>query len=236
MTLDNHKLNFSEFILLRNLTKDEMDLIIKSIKIHTFKRNETFSTKSASYGGLGFVLSGRLQCIDSLIDGRRVGLYTVEEGDSLGELHLLEPANDAHYFLAMDDVTVAFVSQQSSQSLWFGRIELAREFAHFVAMRTACILNQRRMLSVPGITRRLCIFLQQRPKRQGPIHTVFKKLPTQQQISLMINTTRETVTRLFRILEDQGVLKKKDKMIFLTDPKMLSDIADGVVDIKWTLA
>jgi CRP-like cAMP-binding protein len=51
--------------------------------------------------------------------------------------------------------------------------------------------------------------------------------PTHQEIAIMINTSRETVTRVFQVLQTRGILKREGNALAVTDPGYLEDVAAG---------
>ena len=51
--------------------------------------------------------------------------------------------------------------------------------------------------------------------------------PTHQEIAIMINTSRETVTRIFQVLQARGILKREGHQLRLDDSRYLADVAEG---------
>jgi DNA-binding transcriptional regulator YhcF (GntR family) len=53
------------------------------------------------------------------------------------------------------------------------------------------------------------------------------KVPTHQELAIMINASRETVTRAFQVLFTQGVLLRDGDNLRVVNEMMLRKIADG---------
>ncbi|SER07739.1 hypothetical protein SAMN02982919_01697 [Giesbergeria anulus] len=54
--------------------------------------------------------------------------------------------------------------------------------------------------------------------------------PTHQELAIMINASRETVTRAFQLLFLHKVLVREGTALRLTQPVLLKDIAEGRAD------
>ena len=50
---------------------------------------------------------------------------------------------------------------------------------------------------------------------------VIDRLPTQQEISIMVNTSRETVSRAMQVLIQRGVVEKDLKRLIVRKPETL---------------
>jgi DNA-binding transcriptional regulator YhcF (GntR family) len=53
------------------------------------------------------------------------------------------------------------------------------------------------------------------------------QVPTHQELAIMINASRETVTRAFQVLFTHGVLLREGDELRVVNLRMLQDIADG---------
>jgi CRP/FNR family cyclic AMP-dependent transcriptional regulator len=54
--------------------------------------------------------------------------------------------------------------------------------------------------------------------------------PTHQEIAIMINASRETVTRVFQVLQSRGVVARDGNSLKIADEDYLSDVAEGQVE------
>ena len=56
---------------------------------------------------------------------------------------------------------------------------------------------------------------------------VIAHAPTHQEIAIMINTSRETVTRVFQVLQARGILRRDGNQWRVENSRYLSDVAEG---------
>jgi CRP-like cAMP-binding protein len=67
--------------------------------------------------------------------------------------------------------------------------------------------NQRQILGIISPLQRICALLQNLSK-EGKDPELIANAPTHQEIAIMVNLTRETVTRAFQVLQSQGALAR----------------------------
>jgi CRP-like cAMP-binding protein len=89
-------------------------------------------------------------------------------------------------------------------------------------------LAQRTLLSMPTPAQRVCAQLVQlshaNTNSQAPN---VANAPTHQEIAIMINTTRETVTRVFQKLQAQGIIKRDGSSLHILNISYLQQVANG---------
>ena len=89
---------------------------------------------------------------------------------------------------------------------------------------------QRTLLSLPNPFQRLCALLLQLPVRTVPGGLEIEQAPTHQELAIMINASRETVTRAFQLLFTNNVLVREGNSLKLVRVDFLRDIAEGRAD------
>jgi CRP-like cAMP-binding protein len=67
--------------------------------------------------------------------------------------------------------------------------------------------QQRQILGIINPLQRICALLQNL-SQNGKTPEVIGNAPTHLEIAIMVNLTRETVTRVFQVLQSQGALKR----------------------------
>ncbi|MBK9197556.1 MAG: winged helix-turn-helix domain-containing protein [Betaproteobacteria bacterium] len=60
--------------------------------------------------------------------------------------------------------------------------------------------------------------------------TTVDQAPTHQELAIMINTSRETVTRSFQLLFVNKIVERDGHALRVLRPELLKDIAEGRVD------
>lgn len=220
----------SQLPLLKPLHKDALESLSGQMNLRSFARRGMVISKDSATHELGFLVDGRLQGVDFTVDGRSVGLYFVDPGDYFGELSVVDGQAPSEFVVAATKSTVAFLEARLARDLILNHPDLAREVMTRLAQRVRSVMAQRTLLSLPNPFQRLCVLLLQLPSREvGGMRSV-EQAPTHQELAIMINASRETVTRAFQLLFLNKMLVRDGNTLHLVQPQTLRDIAEGRAD------
>lgn len=215
------------FGLLQGLPPDLLAAAGERMTEHTFGRRAVILKKGEANSALGFLIEGRLQAVDFTLDGREVGLYFVEPGDYFGELSVIDGEPAAEFMIAVARSRVAFLPKDVARSLMFALPVISERVATRLARRLRAVSSQRRLLGLTSPFQRLCAQLMQLLEGSGGGQITITRPPTHQEIAIMINASRETVTRAFQLLQSHRVLRREGNELKVEDPEMLRAIAEG---------
>lgn len=228
MPVSAHLLN--QFPLLQPLPSEVMVQLSETMYLRDFPRRSMVLGKDAASQGLGFLVEGRLQGVDFTVDGRSVGLYFVDAGDYFGELSVVDGQPAAELVVAATKSTVAFLDALAARELIFGQPALARAVMVRMAQRIRTVTAQRILLGLPNPFQRLCVLLLQLCEHSGEATPTIRNVPTHQELAIMINASRETVTRAFQVLFAQAFLVRDGNDLRILEVARVRDIGEGRSD------
>jgi CRP/FNR family cyclic AMP-dependent transcriptional regulator len=217
----------SSFSLLKSLPPETLLRLSTQMSLRSFSRREMVLAKDKPSQDLCFLIEGRVQGVDFTVDGRDVGLYFVEPGDYFGELTVIDGKGQSEYVVAAVKSEVAFLPGDAARELIFSTPELARAVMTRLTTRVRVAMAQRTLLGLPNPFQRLCVQLLQLSREQTPGQQVVDSVPTHQELAIMINVSRETVTRAFQVLQAQHILRREGNQLQLEDLRYLTDVAEG---------
>lgn len=217
----------AQFTLLQPLAREVLEPLSSRMHLQQFSRRAMVMSKDSPAQELGFLVEGRLQGVDFTVDGRSVGMYFVDPGDYFGELSLVDGKPPSEFVVAAVKSTVAFLDNSAARELILGHPPLAQAVMARLAQRVRSVMAQRTLLSLPNPFQRLCVLLLQLPQRTVAGTTEVDQAPTHQELAIMINASRETVTRAFQVLFLHKVLVREGNSLRLMQPALLKDIAEG---------
>ena len=220
----------SRFPLLQPLGPEALEPLSRAMNLREFARRGVVIAKENPLLDLGFLVEGRLQGVDFTVDGRSVGLYFVDPGDYFGELPLVDGKPPAEHVVAMVKSTVAFLDAQAARTLILTSPALAQAVMSRLAQRVRSGLAQRTLLSLPNPFQRLCALLLQLPAVSVNGVVTVEQAPTHQELAIMINSSRETVTRAFQVFFANRILVRDGNALRLEKADLLQDIAQGRAD------
>lgn len=217
----------SQFPLLQPLPRDVLEPLSAQMTLRSFARRAVVMSKEDSLPELGFLVDGRLQGIDFTVDGRSVGLYFVDQGDYFGELSVIDGKAASEHVVAATKSTVAFLEARAARSLISAHPDLAWTVMTRLAQRVRSVIAQRTLLGLPNPFQRLCVLLLQLAETGGAGGAAVDPVPTHQELAIMINASRETVTRAFHVLFLHNALEREGDTLRLIQPDFLKNIAEG---------
>ncbi len=216
--------------LLRPLPSEVLENLSAGMSLRAFARRAMVLSKDSPTQYLGFLVEGRLQGVDFTVDGRSVGLYFVDPGDYFGELSVVDGLPPSEFVVAAAKSTVALLEATTARELISAHPALASTVMSKLAHRVRLVTAQRTLLGLPNPFQRLCGLLLQLPQSQAGGQAAVDNAPTHQEMAIMINASRETVTRAFQVLFLNKLLVREGNMLKLLRSDALRDIAEGRVE------
>ncbi len=215
--------------LFDTLAPEQLASIAPLLNERTVERREVIIKRGEVDAGLGFLIEGRLQSVDFTLDGREVGLHFIDNGDFFGELSVIDRQPAAEYMIAVAPSRILIVEQDRARALMFSTPQAAEAVSKRMAERMRQATRQRALLALPSSFQRVCaqLLLMTRPGQQGMV--VIQMPPTHQEIAIMVNTSRETVTRTLQFLQGLNVVARIGNQLVVHSPDTLQQAADGKV-------
>lgn len=219
-----------KFPLLQNLPQDTLMRLSSQMDDRSFARREVVSTKEQTGFALGFLLSGRLQGVDFTVDGRSVGLFFVEPDDYFGELSVVDGKQAAEHVMAVSKSRALFLEASIARQLIFEHPSIAQAVMARLSQRVRDVTAQRTLLALPNPFQRLCVQLLLLARPSTTREAVLESAPTHQELAIMINSSRETVTRAFQTLIMRQVIEREGDRLYLLNIQFLSDVGNGKIE------
>lgn len=211
----------SRLSLFEGLDEYVLKQVAQSAEFKTLEKDEWVIHKGERGAHLYFLLMGRLQVIDATEEGREIGISFLKPGDYFGELSVIDglPRN-------------ASVVATSKSKLIALRRAVALELFHHQPLVIERVLKKlantvrhsaflRVILAMPSVNQRVCAMLHHLIVIAPGGLPVINNLPTQQQLAIMINTSRETVSRSMKSLIDQGIIERDYQRLIVRRPEDL---------------
>lgn len=211
--------------LLEGLETVAYDVLGQQMRLQTFSKGEYVVHKGGSGDELFFLIEGRLLVVDVTADGRQTGLNFLTPGDFFGELALIDELPRSASIMAVAQSTVAALPKTHARELIYKTPLIAERMLKHVALRLRSSTDFRAILSIPQVFQRVCALINLLAKPDPGKLLTIENMPTHQHMALMVNSSRETVSRAFHILIEKGVLEKDHRRVIVRLPSNLSRLA-----------
>jgi len=196
-----------------------------------FNKREVVLQKDEHSASLLFLLEGRLQGLDFTSDGREVGLYFINPGDYFGEVALIDNLQQPELVTALARSHVMMLPKAIIRPILFGVPKIAESLCGRLAHRLREDTAQRRILGLPNPLQRVCAQLELMWEAHGSPLKI-DHVPTHQELAIMINSSRETVTRVFQLLQGRGVVERDGNALQVLQPDFIRRVAAGDLDVS----
>jgi CRP/FNR family transcriptional regulator, cyclic AMP receptor protein len=192
----------------------------------SFAKREVVLQKDSQPAALCFLLDGRLQGVDFTLDGREVGLYFVNSGDYFGDVAVIDGYPQPDYVTAVSRSRVVFIPKELVRPILFAYPKVAEVLCNNLSLRLRQVSAQRRILGLANPLQRVCAQLQiLMHSRDGAV--LVPNTPTHQELAIMINASRETVSRVFQLLQGRGIVERQGNDLRVDNPGLLRELAAG---------
>lgn len=198
----------------------------------SFAKREVVMQKDSLPSALCFLLEGRLQGVDFTMDNREVGLYFINPGDYFGEVAVIDGRTQPEFVTAVARSRVVFIPRDLVKPIMFASPKLAESLCTRLATRLREVSAQRRILGLSNPLQRVCAQLQLLHARAVDGQARVQNAPTHQELAIMINASRETVTRVFQLLQGRGVVERDGNDLQIQDSTLLAQLASGERDMS----
>lgn len=228
----------STFSILKSLPETALLQLASQSILRKFSRRGVVLNAGEKEEFLCFLFEGRLQGVDFTLDGREVGLYFVEPGDFCGELGLFDQREQPEYVMALTRSQAVFVPMAALRNVMFDSRPMMELLCERIAKRVRTMSAQRSLLGLPNVPQRVCgqlwmlISDDEKEMLGKDAEMSIKNPPTHQEIAIMLNLSRESVTRVFQTLQSKQVVQRDGSArLIISDPHVLRDLAYGDVEL-----
>ena len=215
--------------LFDSLPAEKLAEIAPTMSERRAERREVVIKRGETDAGLGFLIEGRLQTVNFTLDGKEVGIDFINDGDFFGELSVIDGQPAPEYIIAVAPSRLAFLDRERARDLMFSTPRSAEAIATRMAERMRRAASHRAVLALPSSFQRVCAQLALLAQRTGAGQLVIVMPPTHQEIAIMVNTSRETVTRTLQFLQGMKVVARSGNELVVQQPDTLQQAADGKV-------
>ena len=221
------------FGLFRTLPDSDLDFLCSHSSVKRYERRAVILQAGVIENKVCMLFEGRLQGIDFTIDGKEVGLYFVEPGDYCGELCVFDSGKQPEHVISLNSTVVVMFSAETIREVAQRNPIITLELGKKLTTRIRQMNTQRSLLSLPKVSQRVCrqICLLVVDAKASKVPRI-ENLPTHMEIAIMLNLSRETITRVFQQLQKKNiVVREGPKKLLIQKPEELEKVAQGLIDI-----
>ena len=199
-----------------DLSPSDLNKIAERMVLRTFSKGQMILLED-DLGQTFFVIAGGSVKITRLSDdGREVILAMLGEADFFGEMSLLDGAGRSANVVALEAAEVLTLARNDFLEILQEYPKISISLLEELTQRIRKSDQQIESLSLSDVEQRIGITLIRLAEELGTIKrgsVKIKNLPYQQDIANMAGTSRETVSRTFKLLEEKGLVTREGRKL-----------------------
>ena len=205
-----------------DLSESDLKSVVNKMVSQSYKKGQVILEEDSTCDRCYFLTRGRVKITRVSSDEREVILALLGPGDFFGEMSLLSGEVRSANVVTLEKTKALTLNTVD----FLGTLELYPKVAinllRELAIRLQKSDEQIASLSLSDAERRIAISILRIAEEQGTIqhgNVTIDPLPSQQDIANMACTTRETVSRIYKLLVEDGHVQRISKKLIMVDFK-----------------
>ena len=207
--------------LLKDLSASDLEKTTGFLQFREAEKGDAILQKGSPGDHLLFLLSGKFLVLDVSEDGREIGLNFLNVGDYFGELSVLDGLPRSANVVATEHSTYALLPRTHALNLIYNQPIVAERLLKKMAADVRKASNYRAILSIPNAFQRVYAVLHYLARTSSSGLIMIEHMPTHHEISIMVNTSRETVSRAISVITERQWVEKDMKRLIVRNPEAL---------------
>ena len=197
-----------------DLTDSDLTKIASKMVPRVYEKGQMILLEESMGETFFIITQGAVKVTRLSADGREVILAILGESDFFGEMSLLDGGGRSANIVANEEAKVLTLSRNDFLDCLESYPKIAIALLEELATRLRKSDQQIESLSLSDSEHRIGITLIRLAGELGTIkqgHVTVKNLPYQQDIANMAGTSRETVSRTLKLLEDKKLVRRENR-------------------------
>jgi len=224
--LNKHIESIAGVPLFSELSADHLREVVSICKLKKFSKHDCLFNEGDFYLGFYILLEGSVKVFKTNSKGDETVVHIVKPLTVFADIPLFEGIDYPVSAQCLEDCLVIFIPKEEFLKLIKEDHEISLKMLSGFAKRLKSLVNQIEDLSTKEVVNRLAKYLIKEIKLKENMPEPFVKLTTPRSTTASyLGTVTETLSRAFRKLQNEKILKIHGKVIFIQDLKRLKELA-----------
>jgi len=203
-----------------DLRDEILEKIFSLMQKRLYKRNNMILMEEDAGDTLFILNQGSVKITRMSDDGREVILSILGDGDFFGEMSIFDGESRSANVIALEDSEVFILKRGDFLDLLEKHPKIAIALLQELAIRLRRSDQQIEGLSLSDAESRIAMSIIRLAEDLGVIklgQVIIDNLPFQQDVANMAGTSRETVSRMLKLLERKGWIQRRGRQLIITN-------------------
>src|SRR5215208_5759060 len=210
------------------LSEEEIERLNGQLPDRRLENGEIFYRPQDRSERLFILQKGKVRIFRTIPDGREFTLAVVESGTVFGEMALTGQQLEGAYAQAMEASQVSTMLKEDLERLVLEKPEVGLRIMQVLSERLRRYETRLEDVTMKDVHARLAGIIVLLVESEGVRSRTGYKIPahyTHERLGTMIGANRVAVTRAFGLLQDEGVVELRRRLIYVTDIEALRNSA-----------
>jgi CRP/FNR family cyclic AMP-dependent transcriptional regulator len=211
------------------LSEQEIEHLNGKVPDHHLEPGQIFYTPEDRSERLFILQKGKVRIFRSTPDGREFTLAVVESGTVFGEMALTAQQLEGAYAQAMEPSQISTMAREDLERLVLEKPAVGLKIMQVLSERLRRQETRLEDANMKDVRSRLAGIIVLLVESEGVRSGTGYRIPahyTHERLGTMIGTNRVAVTRAFGLLQDEGVVELRRRLIHVKDIEALKISAD----------
>lgn len=204
--------------LFSSLNDTELDAIQKLSVIKKYPRDQIILLEDEEGDSLFIIIKGKVKVVTYSENGKEVIFSILSDNDFFGDMSLLDGKPRSASIVTMTGTTIQMIRRPEFNRLLVDHPRIALRLLEVLAGRLRKADERIESLALLDVSGRIAGVLLQLAEERGITQdnqVLIKGRPTHQELANMVGTTRETVTRVLKQLENKSYISMSGKDVLI---------------------
>jgi CRP-like cAMP-binding protein len=229
MSIEEEVRLLSTVDILEPLSEEELEGLARQSPDTPLEEGEIFYTPNERSERLFILKRGKVRIFRTAPDGREFTLAVVDAGTVFGEMALTAQRLEGAYAQAMEPSIVLIMSREDLERLIMQKPKVGLRIAQLLSERLRRYETRLEDITLKDVHSRLASIILLLIESEGTRTSTGYRIPahyTHERLGTMIGANREAVTRAFGLLQDEGVVELRRRLIYVKDLNSLRQVAE----------
>jgi CRP-like cAMP-binding protein len=210
----------SDTFLFNSFAEKELNLLESSASLKKVQKGEKIFSESHDASAFFIIVSGKVKIYKVSTDGKEHTLHIHSPGDLVAEAAIFNSMVYPASCIALEDSILVRISRKGFLDMIKKHPELALKMMSGYSKRLRQFVAKIEELSLKDMKSRLANYLLENSKVEKGI-TVCQLKYSKKELSSLLGTIPETLSRSFAFLKQKGLIVERDNVIIIPDPDKL---------------
>lgn len=201
--------------LFSDLTAGQSSILYASVDKKRFKRGENIVEQGKISGTLFMILSGKVRVLSQDARGREVIMATLEVGDCIGEMSLIDGEPHSATVRAEVQTDVLTLNRETFLRCLHENASMADAVMRGLVRRLRRADKQIESLALMDVYGRVHTVLLEMAQPDDEGQLILRQKVSRQDVAKMVGASREMVSRVMKHFEDDGTVVDRGDGTFL---------------------